>query len=109
MTDQTAELARLRRLNSGAEIWNEPGGPLVYLPGLRVLSAGKTHVVDALLCPRTRDGYMTRLFFSAPLPVARNWTAYSILARSWQAISWQGIQADQPWLDILVCHLEAVK
>ena len=109
MIDADTNLARLRTLSAGAELWSEPSGTLVYLPGLQVLSGGKTHVVDALLCPRARDGYFTRLFFSEPLPVARNWTAYSILARPWHAISWQGVPAEQSWLDILACHLEAVK
>lgn len=109
MTEPGQELARLRRLCPEAEQWDEQGGSLVYLPGLRVESAGAIRTVDVLLCPRERDGYQTRLFFSEQLPVSRNWSPYTLMARTWYACSWQGVPADQPWLDILASHLEAVK
>lgn len=103
------QLARLRALCPEAELWNEAGSPLVFLPQLRVESAGAVHTVDALLCPRARDGYETRLFFSKQLPRQRNWSRHALMTRPWFAFSWQGIAANQPWLDILGSHLEAVK
>lgn len=109
MSNAETEFAALRKLSPGAELWQEGGQPLVFLPRLKVLSGGTTLEVDALLCPRGRDSYLTRLFFSQQLPVARNWTAYTIMARSWHAISWQGVPGDAPWLEILAMHLEAVK
>lgn len=109
MSDPARELARLRALCPGAELWQEAGAPLVYLPGLQVESAGVLHPVDALLCPRERDSYETRLFLSVQLPKAINWTLAIVMARTWHVASWRGIAADQPWLDILGAHLEAVK
>ncbi len=109
MNGDAAELARLRALSPNAELWTEAGGPLVYMPDLTVQSGGAKHKVDALLCPRPRDGYLTRLFFSVPLGGGRAWTPYAIMAGNWFAFSWQGISADQPWLDILASHLEAAK
>ncbi|KRA84081.1 hypothetical protein [Altererythrobacter sp. Root672] len=108
MTD-ARQLARLRALCPEAELWDEAGSPLVFLPELRVESDGAVHTVDLLLCPRARDGYDTRLFFSKQLPKARNWAPHALMARGWFAFSWQGIASSQPWLDILGSHLEAVK
>ena len=42
-----SQLARLRALCPEAELWNEAGSPLVFLPQLRVESAGAVHTVDA--------------------------------------------------------------
>jgi hypothetical protein len=109
VSDADTEFAALRKLSPGAELWQEGGQPLVFLPRLKVLSGVSTIEVDGLLCPRARDSYLTRLFFSKQLPVTRNWTAYTIMARSWHAISWQGVPADVAWLEILAMHLEAVK
>lgn len=109
MTDHDKQLERLRALCPGAELWNEAGAPLVFLPDLKVESAGATHTIDALLCPRARDNYESRLYFSRQLPANRNWGAHNLMTRTWWAFSWQGISAGQPWIDILAGHLEAVK
>lgn len=108
MTDVAVELARLKKLCAGAELWSE-GGHLVFLPDLKLESGGAKHKLDALLSPGPRDGYDNRLYFSARLPVPRNWSAYALKARSWHAFSWRGVQSGQPWLTILLEHLEAAK
>ena len=107
MTDHVDEIARLRTVCPGAALWDEAGEPLVFLPDLKVDSAGTVHTVDALLCPRMRDGYDTRLYYSRQLPVPRDWSAHAVMAGSWYTFSWQGIPASQPWLDILASHLDA--
>lgn len=109
MTDHDTNVAALRKLCPSAELWQEGEQPLVFLPGLAVVSGRQTIQVDTLLCPRERDGYLTRLYFSKQLPVARNWVVTTIKARTWYAISWQGVPADVTWLEILAMHLEAVK
>lgn len=109
MNSHDEQISRLRVLCSGSEMWDEAGAPLVFLPDLKVEVAGSMHIVDALLCPRPRDNYESRLYFSAQLPVSRNWASHAIMARTWWAFSWQGISANQPWIDILAGHLEAVK
>lgn len=110
MNIYAVELDRLKAFCPGAELWDEGGAPLVFLPNMKVESSGAVHLVDLLLCPRARDSYETRLFFSAQLPSGRNWQPpNAIMARSWHTFSWQGIKAEQPWIDILASHLEAVK
>ncbi|HTN14473.1 MAG TPA: hypothetical protein VL094_06675 [Sphingomonadaceae bacterium] len=109
MTDQAAEVARLRALCPGAELLQDGNSPVVFLPSLKVWSGGVQHTVDALLSPRGHHTYETRLFFSVRLPPGLNWQMYTLLARTWHAVSWRGISAAQPWLDILASHLEVVK
>jgi len=106
---EAEQLGRLRALCPGAELWDEAGAPFVFLPDLKVESAGTIYTIDALLCPRARDNYESRLYFSTQLPVVRNWAAHNVMARTWWAFSWQGIGSGQPWIDILAGHLEAVK
>ena len=68
MNIYAVELDRLKALCPGAELWDEGGAPLVFLPDMKVEASGAVHLVDLLLCPRARDSYETRLFFSAQLP-----------------------------------------
>lgn len=109
MTDAAAEMSRLRALCPGAELWSNGNLPAVFLPGLKVASAGSLHRVDGLLSPKGDNSYETRLFFSKRLPPPLNWQLFSLFARTWHAVSWRGISPAQPWLDILGSHLEVVK
>jgi hypothetical protein len=110
MTDDAAELAKIRSLCKDAELWDEGGKLLVFLPGLKIHSGGALHTVDGLLCPRPRDSYATRLFLSKPFPAkGRNWKTYNIKGRTWHACSWKDVPASLPWLEILACHLDPLK
>jgi hypothetical protein len=60
------QLAALRRINRQAELWDEGGRPLVYLPSMLVQHNGGKVTVDGLLCPRDHASYTTRLFLSLP-------------------------------------------
>lgn len=106
MNDANVELAKLRSLCKDAELWEENGMPLVFLPDLKVHSDGAPHLVDGLLCPRDRDSYSTRLFLSKPFPgKGNNWNAFNIKGLTWHACSWQGVPSTLPWLEILANHL----
>lgn len=109
MTEPADPMAGLRALCPAADLWHEGEQPLVFMPGISVESGGTKHQVDLLLCPRARDSYETRLFFSRQLPVNRNWSSFNIMTRTWHAFSWSGIPANDDWLEILATHLEAVK
>lgn len=100
---------RLRGFCPAADLWHEGQQPLVFIPEISVESAGARHPVDLLLCPRARNSYETRLFFSKKLPVNRNWSSFSIMTRTWHAFSWRGIPACDDWLEVLAMHLETVK
>lgn len=104
-----AELEKLRTLCPQAEILTEGGQPAVFLPGVQ-FQAGSARVTrDLLLWPSPRDNYLTRLFLSQQVggSVARAWTAFTVCGRSWWAVSWQGVPADLPWIEILANHLRA--
>jgi hypothetical protein len=74
------QIAALRRINRGAELWDEGGQPLVYLPTMKVQHNGGTTTVDGLLCPRSHGSYTTRLFLSQSFPNrGQNWTVHQIM------------------------------
>ena len=104
------QLAEFRVIYPEAQAMTEAGFDYVHIPKL-VLPEGNTPVeVEALLCPQMRDGYMTRLFFTTPIPgKGNNWTQHHILGRTWQGCSWQNVQAGQGLAQILLGHLEVFK
>lgn len=107
--DARAQLQTLRGLCPEAELMTEGGQTAVYLPGVQ-FQVGKTRVTrDLLLWPGPRDNYLTRLFLSAQVSgsVSRAWTAFTLCGRSWWAVSWQGVPANLPWIEILANHLRA--
>lgn len=104
------EFARLRRISHAAELWDEGGQPLVFLPDLKLQHGKAAETVDALLVPRAHSGYTTRLFFSRPFPDrGQNWTVHSIMGRAWHAMSFNEVPASLPWNAILASHLRPLK
>lgn len=104
------QLAALRRINRGAELWDEGGQPLVYLPAMKVQHNGGTTTVDGLLCPRSHASYTTRLFLSkAFLDRGQNWTVHHIMGRCWHAMSFNYVPASLRWTEILAIHLGQLK
>jgi hypothetical protein len=110
VTDAAAELATLRALCPGAELWTEAGQSVPYLPDLTIAKNGAgSRKVDALLWPYDRDNYPTRLFLSEMIPwsIGGQWTQSVVQGRSWHACSWGPVPANQPWIEILANHLRA--
>jgi hypothetical protein len=107
----TAEhLSELIAICPGAREMTEGGITYVYLPALRISSAGQTVVMDALLCPQQRDGYATRLFLSQVVQGrGNNWTTHQILSRPWYTWSWNNVSSAQRPAQILAGHLAALK
>ncbi len=88
--DQLDELAALcPGVAQGVE------GNIAYflLPGLLLPTGCFPAAVDALLCPRPRDGYEFRLYFAQPISGRRanNWHVSNarILERNWHAFSYR--------------------
>jgi len=93
-----------------AQVMNEAGIEMVALEGLKLRSDSAVHVVDALLCPSMHSGYQTRLFLSQPFPQkCNNWSIHQFLGRAWHSWSWQGVPADLPLLEMLMCHLDPLR
>ena len=106
-----AGLASLRSLCAQASLLTEGGASVVHLPGVKFQAATKRVTRDLLLWPSSRDGYETRLFLSEQVAssVQRAWSSFQLCGRTWWAVSWRGVPATLPWIEILANHLRAFK
>ncbi len=103
------QLARLKRVNPRAELWDE-GGPLVFLPGQKVRHGKSDIVLDALLAPRAHSSYTTRLFLDRPFPNrGQNWTVHTVGGRIWHTMSYNLVPETLSWTEILANHLGQLK
>jgi hypothetical protein len=110
MTFPEDEVRELSRLFPGTEQSDEGGTPYFLLPQLLLPSGRSPERIDALFCPKGRDGYPSRLFFAETIasPVARNWNGVRILERNWYAVSWrvrEGLRLAQA----VRAHLDALR
>jgi hypothetical protein len=104
------QLASLSTVCAQAQVMPEAGIDLVVMDKLRVRVNEQVHELDAVLCPAAHSGYTTRLFLSQAFPQqGNNWTAHQLLGRQWHTWSWQGVPADLPLLQMLMCHLDALR
>lgn len=108
--DPLLELAKLQTVYPDAELWDEGGQPLAYLPTLGFRSNGAMIVTSGLLCPRRHSsaGYPTRLFLRQEVshPKQRNWTHHVVKGEGgWYSPSYDNVPATMPWLEILAAHL----
>lgn len=109
-------LAPLQRVYEGAVPLVDGVYTFVAIPALPVSVGESVRHMDALLCSQEHSGYKTRLFLAEPVEgrqsingQAANWTEHAILGRTWHSWSWQGVLADQPLLQILAAHLQALR
>lgn len=110
MRDPAPELRKLRKICRRAELHEDGGHPLVHLPELRVHHAGGVETVDGLLCPRPHGGYISRLFLSKSFPTrGQNWTTHNILGVPWYAMSWNGVDPNLGWDEMLGAHLRPLQ
>jgi hypothetical protein len=104
-----AELAKLQKVYAAAELWDEGGQPLVFIPGLCIRSGRAVIQTDAVLCPRQHSsaGYPTRLFLRQQIPNrGQNWAQHVIRGISgWFSPSYDRVPASLPWMEILAAHL----
>jgi hypothetical protein len=88
----------------------ESGVAYILLPKLRMPSGCAVELCDGLLCLGGRDGYLTRLFLSEPIPSrCANWTVHCVLGRIWHTWSWQGVPLGLRPAEILANHLRALR
>ncbi len=69
--------------------------------------------VDALLCPSSKDGYTSRLYFAQQIscPKQLNWNALNtrILEQNWHAYSWKIPQENLRLSQMVANHLGALR
>src|SRR5687767_11593702 len=88
--DQIEELKTFGKLQQA----QEGGLTFIFIPQLALPQGCKPERVDVLLCPASRDGYTSRLFFAQqvqkPTLPPPNWNgSVRILERTWYAFSWR--------------------
>jgi hypothetical protein len=112
MTSPDDQIAELKLLCAGLQQGEEAGYPYFLLPGLRLPAGCDPPSMDVLLCPVSRDGYASRLFFAERLKSHPhlNWNAnrVRILERNWDAFSWR-VSAEPRLIQMLAAHLRALK
>lgn len=92
MTFPKDQIDELKELCEELAAGEEGGVTYLLLRGARMPAGCSPAVMDALLCPSHKDGYDTRLFYSAKptLGAGLNWNAQvRILDRQWCAYSWK--------------------
>lgn len=92
----------------------EDGGTAyISIPKLKLPNECAPEVVDALLCPSTRDGYNSRLFLSEKVNhkgPGQNWNPNDgviIANRRWWAVSWNTNAEKLRLLQMVLNHLDA--
>lgn len=110
MTFPAEEIAELKRYCTKLSALTESGRTVLLLEGLQLPAGCTPSICDALLCPFERDGYPSRLYYSAQVtsPYPKNWNVSNarIGERNWFAFSWR-VSVPNPTLpQMLRAHLE---
>jgi hypothetical protein len=90
--------------------FEESGYTYIYIRGLKMPPGCTPSQTDALLCPQSREGYTSRLFFMEIIqsPKSLNWNGQEfILGQQWHAFSYNNIQ-NMPLLDMVMNHLRGL-
>jgi hypothetical protein len=105
------ELEELRAVCSSARALTDGPLNLVHLSNLNLEANGQLiEIPEALLCLSGHQGYLTRLYLSQVVPKnGLNWQTETILGRSWNTWSWQGIPQSHRPAQILAQHLRALR
>lgn len=105
------EIAELKLLAPDLSSAQEGGNHFILIKGLKLPSGCCPTTVDALLCPRMREGYNSRLYFSEKITGCpeRNWNGQlRLLEKNWFAISWQ-VPTGMRLSETLLVHLKAFR
>ena len=111
MTLPEDQLDELKRFFSSAACAKEAGITYILLPNAVLPSGCNPGSTDLLLCPAERDGYPSRLYFSAQIssPKQLNWNgSIRVLERNWFAYSWK-VEAGLRLAQMIQAHLQAFK
>lgn len=112
------QIAELKILCPEPEYFEEGQLPFILLRN-HTLPPGTTPAqCDVVLCPRDRDGYPSRLFFSERVSRAStattkdplNWNGNArLLERNWVAYSWKVSGGPYSLVQLLALHLRALQ
>jgi len=93
MTLPEDQIRELGRLFPGTQQGDEGGITYFLIPALELPAGCIPARSDVLLCPSSRDGYTSRLYFAQKIEGGppQNWhvSRMRILERNWYAFSWR--------------------
>ena len=105
------QIDELKLLFGEIRACEEVGITYFLIPNLQLPDGCTPAVVDALLCPVSRDGYAARLFFAVQVQAKTglNWNGhFRICERNWHAFSWQ-LDANLRLAQIVASILSAMR
>ena len=105
------QIEELKQIAPNLSMAQEGGYQYILIKDLKLPEGCSPSIVDALLCSKPRDGYESRLFFSAQISgcPARNWNGHiRVLEKNWYAISWK-VPSGQRLYEILLIHLNSLR
>ena len=109
MSSLEAVIADLMDLCADAQLIDERGGTVAYLPSFAFDSGGATITQDLLFVPADIASYpSSRLFYEHPVAGrGNNWSTHNLIGRVWHAPSYQ-VDTSRGWRDQILQHLQAV-
>ncbi len=106
------QIKELKGIAPDLSLAEEGGYTYIRIDNLQLPDHCNPRVVNALLCPASREGYASTLFYSSQVSggPARNWNRLNvrILDANWFAISWQ-VRSDLRLVEMLQVHLSALR
>jgi hypothetical protein len=107
------EIIELKAMFPGVSQGDDGSITYFLLPQVSLPTGWAPAQVDVLLCPTTRDGYPSRLFFAERPSGGKslNWNAvgFRILERNWDAFSWNLHRTDLRLAQMVAAHLRALQ
>jgi len=104
-----AQLAPIIGLCANAQLVDESGRKVIFLPSMTFQAGTNDETQDLLFVPFHHSGYDSRLFFSKSVNsgVAKNWTQHNLLNRTWWSPSYR-VDTSLSWRDQILQHIKAV-
>jgi hypothetical protein len=106
------QLSELKKLYPDVSVASDGGVVYLLIPAMPMPSQCNPDRADVLLCPSPRDGYSSRLFFSAIVACASrpNWNRQNerILERNWVAYSFK-VPSGLRLAQLIAAHLRGLQ
>lgn len=105
------QIEELKQIAPNLSVAQEGGYTFILIEDLLLQDNCVPLKVDALLCPKPREGYESRLFFSTKITGCpeRNWNGnIRVLEKNWYAISWK-VNGNLRLTEMLLVHLTALR
>lgn len=105
------QITALKAVCPSVEYFEEGKLPFVLLRDYPLPPGVTPTKCDLILCPRERDGYPSRLWFSTQVSARTkpNWNGNTrLLERNWHAYSWKA-DGSFTLVELLAIHLKALR